>query len=84
MVSEGRKPAWMLALWGQAILLYRHFYRQKTSAFARAGDGLGLLGSYSSASIINDGRGLLQQAASAQTTTLGEVAKEASGAKQFR
>jgi hypothetical protein len=32
---------------------YRHFYRLKTSAFAGAGDGLGLTGGYSSASIVN-------------------------------
>jgi hypothetical protein len=35
-------------------MLYRHFYRQKAIAFAGAGDGLGLRGSYSSASIVND------------------------------
>ena len=36
------------------MVLYRHFYRQKTSAFAGAGDGLGLRGSYSCLSIVND------------------------------
>jgi hypothetical protein len=35
------------------ITLYRRFYRQKTSAFAGAGDGLGLTGGYSSTSIVN-------------------------------
>ena len=60
MISEGRKPAWMLALRGQDIVLYRHFYRRKTSAFAGAGDGLVLRGGYSSASIVNDRRGLQQ------------------------
>jgi hypothetical protein len=35
------------------ILFYRHLYRQKTSAFAGAGDALGLRGDYSSLSIIN-------------------------------
>lgn len=33
--------------------LYRHIYRQKPSAFAGAGDGLGLTGGCSSASIVN-------------------------------
>ena len=54
MVSEGRKPAWMLALWGWDIVLYRHFYRRKTIAFTGSGDGLGLRGGYSSSSIVND------------------------------
>ncbi|MHB0985127.1 MAG: hypothetical protein ACYC05_05985 [Sulfuricella sp.] len=36
-----------------AIALYRHFYRQKTNAFAGADDVLGLTGGYSSASIVN-------------------------------
>jgi hypothetical protein len=35
------------------IAIYRHFYRQKTSAFAGAGDGLGLRGGYSISSIVN-------------------------------
>jgi len=34
-------------------MLYRRFYRQKTNAFASAGDGLGLTGGYSSPSIVN-------------------------------
>jgi hypothetical protein len=38
-------------------MIYRHFYRLKTSAFAGAGagvgDGLGLTGGYSSPSIVN-------------------------------
>jgi len=33
--------------------IYRHFYRQKLSAFAGAGDGLGLTGGCSSPSIVN-------------------------------
>jgi len=48
----------MLALRGRGIVLYRHFYRQKASAFAGAGDGLGLRGGYSSASIVNYRRSL--------------------------
>jgi len=36
------------------IQFYRHLYRQKTPAFAGAGDGLSLRGDYSSASIINE------------------------------
>ena len=43
----------VLALWDWGIVLYRHFYRRKTSAFAGAGDGLVLRGGYSSASIVN-------------------------------
>jgi hypothetical protein len=45
----------MLALWDWDIMLYRHFYRQKKRAFIGAGDGLGLRGGYSSASIVNQG-----------------------------
>jgi len=41
MISKGLKPAWMLTLWGWDIVLYRQFYRQETSAFVGAGDGLG-------------------------------------------
>jgi hypothetical protein len=63
MVSDSRKPAWMLALWGWDIVLYRHFYRRKTSAFAGAGDGLDLRDGYSSTSIVNDRRGLQQHSA---------------------
>jgi hypothetical protein len=47
------KPAWVLVLLKSSIDIYRHFYRQKMSAFAGAGDGLGLRGGYSSASIVN-------------------------------
>lgn len=36
------------------IVLYRQFYRQKTSAFAGAGDGPVLRESYSCLSIVND------------------------------
>jgi hypothetical protein len=46
----------MLALWYRAIVFYRHFYRQKASAFVGAGDGLGLRGGYPSASIVNQRR----------------------------
>lgn len=35
------------------IQFYRRLYRQKTTAFAGAGDALGLRGGYSSASIVN-------------------------------
>ena len=35
------------------ICLYRHFYRQKTTALPGAGDALDLRGGYSSASIVN-------------------------------
>lgn len=35
------------------IQLYRHFYRQKTTTLASAGDGLSLRGGYSSSSIVN-------------------------------
>lgn len=41
------------SLWDWGIVLYRHFYRRKPSAFAGAGDGLGLRGGYSGASIVN-------------------------------
>lgn len=44
----------MLAFLVVITLFYRHLYRQKQSAFAGAGDALGLRGSYSSPSIINE------------------------------
>ena len=44
----------MLNLRDLGIALYRHFYRQKTSAFAGAGDGPVLRESYSCLSIVND------------------------------
>ncbi|MDO8440545.1 MAG: hypothetical protein Q7S97_04975 [Polaromonas sp.] len=43
----------MLALLVMFILFYRHLYRQKPTAFAGAGDALGLRGGYSSTSIVN-------------------------------
>lgn len=43
---------------GRGIVLYRHFYRRKTSAFTGAGDGLGLRGGNSSASIVKYRRSL--------------------------
>lgn len=46
----------MLGFRGRIIGLYRHFYRQKMSAFIRAGDGPGLRGGHSSASIVNEAR----------------------------
>ena len=46
----------MLALFVVFIQFYCHLYSQKTSAFAGAGDALGLRGGYSSASIVNDRR----------------------------
>ena len=36
------------------MVIYRHLYRQKRSAFTGAGDALGLRGGYSSPSIVND------------------------------
>jgi hypothetical protein len=53
IVSDGRKQLWILDLCILIIILYRHFYRLKTSAFAGAGDGLGLTGDYPSPSIVN-------------------------------
>jgi hypothetical protein len=53
IVSEGRKPALTLDFSVLLIALYRHLYRQKTSAFAGAEDALGLRGGYSSPSIVN-------------------------------
>jgi hypothetical protein len=38
------------------IQFYRHLYRQKTTAFAGAGDGLSLRGDYSISSIVNEQR----------------------------
>jgi len=54
IVSDGRKHAWILYFCVLIIIIYRHFYRQKTNAFAGAGDGLGLRGGYSSPSIVNE------------------------------
>jgi hypothetical protein len=48
----------MLALLVAIILFYRRLYRQKTTAFAGAGDALGLRGGYSTASIVNYRRAL--------------------------
>ena len=53
IVSEAMKPALILAFLVVIAHFYRHLYRQKTSAFAGAGDGLGLRGGYSSSSIVN-------------------------------
>jgi hypothetical protein len=53
MVSDGLKHAWILDFGVLIIIIYRHFYRQKTSAFTGVGDGLGLTGGYSSPSIVN-------------------------------
>jgi hypothetical protein len=58
IVSEGGRPAWMLALWGTVIILYPHFYCRRTSAFDGTEDGFGLRGGYSSASIVDDRQGL--------------------------
>jgi hypothetical protein len=44
----------MLAFLVVIAHFYRHLYRQKQSAFAGAGDALGLRGGYSSPSIINE------------------------------
>jgi hypothetical protein len=63
MVSDGRKPAWMLELMVMNMGLYRRFYRQKWKAFAGAGDGPSLTGSNFSPSIIDcwrQPRGMLQ------------------------
>ncbi|MDO9401586.1 MAG: type IV toxin-antitoxin system AbiEi family antitoxin domain-containing protein [Polaromonas sp.] len=54
IVSDARKHAWILYFCVLIIIIYRHFYRQKTSTFAGAGDGLGLTGGYSSPSIVLD------------------------------
>ena len=43
----------MLDILNFSIVLYRHLYRQKTSALPGAGDALGLRGGYSSPSIVN-------------------------------
>jgi hypothetical protein len=43
----------MLAFLVVIAHFYRHLYHQKQSAFAGAGDALGLRGGYSSPSIIN-------------------------------
>lgn len=53
IVSEACKPAWIQAFFVWTIQLYRHIYRQKTSALTGAGDAFGLRGDYSSTSIIN-------------------------------
>jgi hypothetical protein len=53
IVSGALKPACTLALSMSGIGLYRHFYRQKTTALPSAGDAVGLRGGYSSASIVN-------------------------------
>ena len=53
IVSDDSEPVWVLAFIVLIITLYRHFYRQKISAFANAGDGLDLTGGYSSPSIVN-------------------------------
>ena len=53
IVSGFWKPAWIIDFCVLIITIYRQFYRPKTSAFASAGDGLGLTGVYSSPSIVN-------------------------------
>jgi len=53
IVSDAWEPAWIIDSCVLVIIIYRHFYRLKTSAFAGAGDGLGLTGGYSSLSIVN-------------------------------
>ena len=48
----------MLAFLVVIIHFYRRLYRQKKTAFAGAGEALGLRGGYSTASIVNYRRAL--------------------------
>jgi hypothetical protein len=53
IVSGAREPAWVQDFCVLIFIIYRLFYRLKMSAFASAGDGLGLTGGYSGPSIVN-------------------------------